>query len=73
MSAEEFHRASELKDMFVIIPAFKSIYENIKYEYPDMVSTKLHKSYISENETPLTKVELKKYLIDRKVLDNVDL
>jgi FlaA1/EpsC-like NDP-sugar epimerase len=71
MSSEEYHRSSELKDMYVIIPAFKSIYQDIKYEYPDMVSTKPHKSYISETETPLTKDELKKYMIDRKVLDNV--
>jgi FlaA1/EpsC-like NDP-sugar epimerase len=69
MSDEEVHRSLELKDMFVITPAFKSIYESIKYEYSDIISAKLQKSYVSENETPLSKEDLRTYLIDNKVLE----
>jgi len=72
MSDEEVHRSLELKNMFVITPAFKSIYQSIKYEYSDIVSTKLQKSYVSENEMPLNSNELYQYLIDNKVLDKVE-
>lgn len=71
MSDEEVHRSLELRDMFVITPAFKSIYQSIKYEYPDTVSTTLQKSYVSANEQSLTKTELEKYLIENRVLENV--
>jgi FlaA1/EpsC-like NDP-sugar epimerase len=72
MSDEEVHRALELRDMFVITPAFKSIYQSIKYEYTDIISAKLQKSYVSENETPLNNNELYKYLIENKVLDKIE-
>ncbi len=71
MSDEEVHRSLELKDMFVVTPAFKSIYQSIKYEYPDIVSTQTQKSYVSENEDPLNKNELEKYIIENRVLENV--
>ena len=72
MSEEEVHRSLELKDMFVVTPAFKSIYQSIQYEYPDTLLTELKKSYVSENEEPLNKSELEKYLIENSVLENVD-
>ena len=72
MSDEEVHRSSELKDMFVVTPAFKSIYQSIKYEYPDTLSTKIQKSYVSETEKLLSKDEIINYLIANKVLEKVD-
>jgi FlaA1/EpsC-like NDP-sugar epimerase len=72
MSEEEVHRSLELKDMFVVTPAFKSIYQNIIYEYPDTVSNRLQKSYVSANEAALTKDALGKYLIGHRVLETVE-
>ena len=72
MSDEEVHRSLELRDMFVVTPAFKSIYQSIQYEYPDTVSTHIRNSYVSENEEPLSKDELEKYLIDNRVLEKVE-
>jgi len=72
MSEEEVHRSLELKDMFVVTPAFKSIYESIQYDYPDIASTQLSQSYISESEKPLSKEELKEYLICNKVFEKVE-
>jgi len=72
MSEEEVPRSMELKEMFVITPAFKSIYQSIAYEYPDTLSTKLEKSYISSNEQPLSKEQLKAYLLERNVLEEVE-
>jgi FlaA1/EpsC-like NDP-sugar epimerase len=72
MSDEEVHRSLELKDMFVVTPAFKSIYQSIQYEYPDTVSTRIKKSYISENEIPMQKAELEKYLVEHRVFEKVE-
>jgi FlaA1/EpsC-like NDP-sugar epimerase len=72
MSDEEVHRSLELKDMFAVTPTLKSIYQSIKYEYPDIVSSKIQKPYISSNERPLKKSELEKYLIENKVLEKVE-
>ena len=72
MSDEEVHRSLELRDMFVVTPAFKSIYQSIQYEYPDTVSTKVAKSYVSASEEPLNKDETEKYLIENSVLEKVE-
>jgi FlaA1/EpsC-like NDP-sugar epimerase len=72
MSEEETHRALELKDMFVVTPAFKSIYHSITYEYPDSVSDKIGKSYISATEKPMDNESIKNYLRENKVLEKVD-
>ena len=69
MSEEEKSRSIELKDMFVITPAFKAIYRNIVYEYPETVSEHIEKRYISANEEPMKKEELKRYLLENKVLE----
>jgi FlaA1/EpsC-like NDP-sugar epimerase len=72
MSEEEVHRSVELKDMFVVTPAFKSIYLAKKYEYPEIVSEKVYKSYISANEEAMTKDRIKQYLLENKVLEGVE-
>ena len=72
MSDQEVHRSLELKDMFVVTPAFKSLFQSIKYEYSDVVSSQIQQSYISENENPLNKDEIEKYLVDNRVLEKVE-
>lgn len=72
MSDEEVHRSLELRDMFVVTPAFKSIYRSIQYTYPDIVSAQIQKSYISINEKPFEKDLLEKYLIENRVFEKVE-
>jgi len=72
LSNEEVPRSKELKDMFVITPAFKSIYQSIKYEYPDIVADKVNKSYDSATEQAMSVEELKQYLIKHRVLEEVE-
>lgn len=72
MSEEEVHRSLELTDMFVITPAFASIYRSIRYEYDGLVPERPGKSYVSESEKPLSKEELKSYLEENGVLDRVE-
>jgi FlaA1/EpsC-like NDP-sugar epimerase len=72
MSDQEVSRSLELKDMFVVTPAFKSLFQSIKYKYPGTISTKIERSYISENEPRLSKEEIKKYLVKNRVLEKVE-
>ena len=72
LNEEEKNRTIELKDLFVILPAFRAIYQSIKYDYPDIISNKIDKVYISANETPLTKGALKEYLLKNKVLERTE-
>jgi FlaA1/EpsC-like NDP-sugar epimerase len=72
MTDQEVHQSLELKDMFVVTPAFKSLFNSITYEYPDTVSTQIQKSYISENESPLNQKEIEKYLVDNRVIEKVE-
>lgn len=69
MSEEEIHRSLELEDMFVITPAFKSIYTSVHYKYPGIVSDKIKKPYVSFSEKPLSRDALKKYLVKNKVFE----
>ena len=57
--------------MFVITPAFKSIYQSINYKYPETVSTEVHESYISAAENAMRNDELKQFLIINKVLEKI--
>ena len=72
MNEEEVGRAIELKDMFAITPAFKSIYESINYKYKDTVSSKVKRSYVSSNEKAMTKDAIKKYLNTHNVLKHIE-
>ena len=68
MSEEEVRRSLELKDMFVVTPAFKSVYGQILYVYPDIISQTCEKSYVSANEAPMSKDLIRQYLLDNKVI-----
>jgi FlaA1/EpsC-like NDP-sugar epimerase len=68
MSSEETRRAIELERYFSVPPAFRSIYQNIDYSYPDVVSKKVENPYNSSNEKPLNKEELRQFLYDNKLL-----
>jgi hypothetical protein len=57
--------------MFVVTPAFRSIYQSITYEYPDTVSESVQKSYVSANESAMSKDEIEIYLVKNRVLENV--
>jgi FlaA1/EpsC-like NDP-sugar epimerase len=72
MSDQEVPRSIELKNMFVVTPAFKALFRSIRHEYPDTISAQIQKSYISENEIPLDTDEIEKYLIENRVLEKVE-
>lgn len=72
LSEEEVHRSMELKDMFVVTPAFRAIYGDIDYRYDELVSDRLDKSYVSANEDALSVEEIKAYLQKNNLLEELN-
>lgn len=68
MNLEETRRAVELPQYFAVLPAFRGIYRDIDYTYPEIVSTEVKNPYISEEEPPLTQDELRTFLISNDLL-----
>ncbi len=68
MNDEETRRAIELNEYFSVPPAFRSLYQNIDYHYSNTISTTVTNPYNSSNETPLTKEELRSFLIENFLL-----
>ena len=72
MSDEETTRAVELPGYFSILPAFRGLYKDISYDYPEMVSSEIKKSYISLNEEPMSQNELRDYLHKNNLLASIN-
>jgi FlaA1/EpsC-like NDP-sugar epimerase len=68
MSLEETRRAIELPRYFAVLPAFRGIYKDIDYDYPDIVTNRVENPYISANESPLDKEELRRFLIENNLV-----
>jgi FlaA1/EpsC-like NDP-sugar epimerase len=68
MSEEETARSMELEYMFVTLPAFRSVYNHIEYDYPDIIQRKVNRPYISHNEPKMTKEQIKHYLLSNHIL-----
>lgn len=71
MSDEETRRAWELQRYFTVLPAFTSVYRNTVYDYADIQSKAVTNPYHSANEQPLTKEELKTFLVENHLLEEV--
>jgi len=62
MNHEEMRRAVELPRYFSILPAFRGLYKDIPYNYPDILSTTVTKPYNSSYEKPMSKKALADFL-----------
>jgi FlaA1/EpsC-like NDP-sugar epimerase len=68
LSNEETRRTIELPLYFAIMPAFRGLYRDIRYEYPDILSETVSRPYNSVSETFLTQTEIKTFLHQNKLL-----
>lgn len=68
MSPEETRRALELQRYFSVLPAFRGIYHDILYNYPDLVTQDVSNPYVSAEETPLDVGQIRQLLKDYKLL-----
>ncbi|MDY6832596.1 MAG: SDR family NAD(P)-dependent oxidoreductase [Thermodesulfobacteriota bacterium] len=69
MNDEETRRTIELPRYFAIYPAFSSLYRDIDYTYPEMISQSIQMAYNSANETALSKTEVKNFLLEEDLLE----
>ncbi|MDH3589497.1 MAG: polysaccharide biosynthesis protein, partial [Gammaproteobacteria bacterium] len=69
MSEEETRRAVELEKYFAILPAFRGLYSDINYDYPQVVSQDVTDPYVSSREAPLSREALIGFLRANHLLD----
>lgn len=62
MSDEETRRTVELASYFSVIPAFKTIYKSIRYDYQGVLSRTVSRAYNSALESPMSLVDVRSYL-----------
>ena len=68
MNIEETRRTWELPLYFTVLPAFRGLYREIVYAYPEVLSKNVTNPYHSGNEKPVTKEDLKRFLKDNDLL-----
>ena len=68
MNKEETRRALELERYFVVLPAFRNLYRDIEYQYPEIRSKQVRNPYHSNVEKPLSKNELAEFLKQNNLL-----
>ncbi len=69
LNREETRRSWELSRYFVVLPAFREIYRNIDFEYPDIISKEVTSAYHSGTEQPLSKAQLAAFLQKHHLLE----
>lgn len=69
MSQEETRRAVELPNYFSVLPAFRGLYQDIDYSYPNIVSKTVTNPYVSADATILSKAELRDFLQRNRLLE----
>ena len=69
LNQEETRRSLELARYFVVLPAFREIYRDIAFEYPDIKSKEVPRAYHSGTETPLSKTQLATFLKKNNLLN----
>ncbi len=72
MSDEEKTRAVELPGYFSILPAFRGLYKEISYDYPEIVSSGIKKSYVSLDEERISQNELRDYLHKNNLIASIN-
>ena len=69
MSDEETGRTVELPKYFAVLPSYRSLYREIAYEYPDVVTRTIENPYHSANEPALSQAELAEFLLHNNLLE----
>jgi FlaA1/EpsC-like NDP-sugar epimerase len=68
MSDEETRRAVELPKFFSVLPAFRNLYTDIDYDYPNVVEEVVTDPYISEKQEILSVSGIRQLLTSNKLI-----
>ena len=69
MNSEETRRTVELENYFSVLPAFRGVALSVDYSYPNTLRTSVSEPYVSSEEQPLSKEEIKQFLRVNTLLD----
>ena len=72
MSPEETRRTVELKHYFSVMPAFRGIYQDIEYDYPDRLSESVTNPYVSAEQSQLSVKQIRSLLRKHNLLGAPD-
>ncbi len=72
MSDEETRRSVELENYFSVLPAYRGIYNQIDYQYAEIINKNVANPYISSEETVMSIKEILKFLINGGLLNQPD-
>lgn len=72
VNEEETRRTLELPRYFVVLPAFRSPYEETNYAYPEMSGLGVEQPYNSALARPMSKAALRQYLAQHRLLEEID-
>ncbi|HQX51959.1 MAG TPA: SDR family NAD(P)-dependent oxidoreductase [Planctomycetaceae bacterium] len=68
MSDEETRRTVELTEMFSVLPAFRSVYEDIAYDYADIVNSEVTDPYVSTPHNSMPLESLRDFCLEHDLL-----
>ena len=71
LSEEEMTRTIELGDYFVVLPAFRGAYSQIRYEYDDVINDNVDRPYRSDGETLMGHSEIIAFITDPGVQEHL--
>jgi FlaA1/EpsC-like NDP-sugar epimerase len=71
MNEEETRRTVELDLYFAVLPAFRCLYRDIEYSYSNILSKEIQKPYNSANEPVLSRDEVRKFLVENRLIEEV--
>jgi len=73
LSEDEAERSLELDNCYCVLPAFRSLYSEIRYDYEGIVSNSVRHSYRSDKELAMSKDELESFINRENILTNTEL
>lgn len=68
MSDEETRRTWELPSMFAVLPAFRSVYQEIEYDYPEVLRREVREPYVSSTGEMLDFAQIEELLVKCGIL-----
>jgi len=71
MTEEEAGRSKELQEMFAVLPAFRHVYSDIEYSYPDVVSEAVQDAYVSSISEPMSKQDIRDFLETNRIIETI--
>ncbi len=69
MSDEETRRAIELEQYFSVLPAFRGIHKDIRYQYDSIVNKNVDDPYVSAEANLMSLVQIKTFLLENNLLE----